>query len=210
MNQEKGILVVFSGFAGSGKGTIMKELMKRYPDTYALSVSATTRDPRPGEIEGREYFFKTEDEFLRLAHENQMLEFAQYVGHYYGTPRAYVEQKLEEGYDVILEIETQGALKVKELMPDTLLMFVTPPDADTVFNRLTGRGTEDTQTINRRMAKAYEESNIIGAYDYWVINDDLESCVEEVHAIIQNEHSRTCRKKEQIKCMKQQLSCYVK
>ncbi|SFP93326.1 guanylate kinase [Lachnospiraceae bacterium XBB1006] len=210
MNQNKGILVVFSGFAGSGKGTIMKELMKRYPETYALSVSATTRDPRPGEEEGREYFFKTEEEFLALAHENQMLEFAQYVGHYYGTPRAYVEQKLEEGYDVILEIETQGALKVKQLIPDALLMFVTPPDADTVFSRLTGRGTEDEKTIARRMAKAYDEADIMCSYDFWVINDDLDTCVSEVHSIIQNEHARTCRKKAQIKQMKQQLSSYVK
>ena len=119
MERRNGILVVFSGFAGSGKGTIMKELMKRYPERYALSVSATTRAPRPGEEEGVDYFFKTESEFLELVSSGQMLEYAHYVDNYYGTPKGYVERKLHEGYDVILEIETQGALKVKEMLPDT-------------------------------------------------------------------------------------------
>lgn len=209
MEKRKGILVVFSGFAGSGKGTIMKELLKRYPDTYALSVSCTTRNPRPGEEEGKDYFFKTEEEFLEMVGNGQMLEYAHYVGNYYGTPKGYVENMLNKGYDVILEIETHGALAVKEMLPDTLLMYVTPPDADTIYERLTGRATEDETTIARRMAKAYEEADIIEKYDYWVINDELDPCVEEVHNIITNEHQRVLRNKERLWVMKQQLSNYA-
>ena len=128
MNQ-KGILIVVSGFSGAGKGTLMKELLKRYEETYALSVSATTRNPREGEVDGREYFFKTTEEFEKMIAKEELIEYARYVENYYGTPRTYVEQQLEAGKDVILEIEIQGALKVKERFPDTLLLFVTPPSA---------------------------------------------------------------------------------
>lgn len=210
MNKKKGILVVFSGFAGSGKGTIMKELIARYPDEYALSVSATTRKPRPQEEEGREYFFKTKEEFEQLIREGKMLEYANYVGNYYGTPKDYVDQKLNEGYDVILEIETQGALKVKEMLPDTLLMFVTPPDADTLFARLTGRGTEDAATIDKRMNQANKEAEVMNLYDYLVINDTIEESVATVHSIISNEHARISRNDEKIEQLKQQLACYRK
>ncbi|MCR4956076.1 MAG: guanylate kinase [Lachnospiraceae bacterium] len=210
MNKRKGILVVFSGFAGSGKGTIMKELMNRYPENYALSISATTRNPRPGEEDGREYFFKTVEEFQELINKGEMLEYAQYVNNYYGTPKAYVESKLQEGYDVILEIETQGALKVKEMLPDTLLMFVTPPDAETLFRRLTGRGTEDEETIAKRMAQAAHESTLIPQYDYLVVNDELEACVNQVHSIIENEHCKTKHNKDNIDQLKDQLAFYSK
>ena len=128
MNQ-RGILIVVSGFSGAGKGTLMKELMKRYEETYALSVSATTRNPREGEVDGREYFFKTTEEFEKMIAKEELIEYARYVENYYGTPRTYVEQQLEAGKDVILEIEIQGALKVKERFPDTLLLFVPPPSA---------------------------------------------------------------------------------
>ena len=127
--REKGILIVVSGFSGSGKGTIMKELLKQY-DNYALSISATTRNPRPGEEDGREYFFKTVEDFEKMIAKEELIEYARYVDNYYGTPRAYVEEQLEAGKDVILEIEIQGALKVKEKFPDTLLLFVTPPSAE--------------------------------------------------------------------------------
>ena len=127
--REKGILIVVSGFSGSGKGTIMKELLKQY-DNYALSISATTRNPRPGEKDGREYFFKTVEDFEKMIAKEELIEYARYVDNYYGTPRAYVEEQLEAGKDVILEIEIQGALKVKEKFPDTLLLFVTPPSAE--------------------------------------------------------------------------------
>ena len=175
--KKKGILSVVSGFSGSGKGTIMKELLKNYKDQYALSISATTRKPRVGEVEGREYFFKTPEEFESMIENNQLIEYACYVGNYYGTPRAYVEEMLEKGKDVILEIEIQGALKVKEKFPDTLLLFISPPSAEVLKERLIGRGTEDMDTINKRLSRAFEESLGVENYDYFVINDDLATCV---------------------------------
>ena len=137
----KGILVVVSGFSGAGKGTVMKRLMEKYDD-YALSVSATTRKPRPGEEDGREYFFRTRDEFEKLIEEDALLEYARYVENYYGTPRSYVEEQLQAGRNVILEIEIQGAMKIKEKIPEALLVFVTPPTVEELERRLTGRGTE--------------------------------------------------------------------
>ena len=162
--KKKGILIVVSGFSGAGKGTLMNRLLKEYDD-YALSISATTRKPRAGEADGREYFFKTMEEFEKMIAEDALIEYARYVDNYYGTPKAYVEQKLEEGKDVILEIEIQGALKVKEKFPDTLLLFVTPPDANTLKNRLVGRGTETMDVIESRMKRAKEEAKGIENYD---------------------------------------------
>ena len=163
MNQ-RGILIVVSGFSGAGKGTLMKELMKRYEETYALSVSATTRNPREGEVDGREYFFKTTEEFEKMIAKEELIEYARYVENYYGTPRTYVEQQLEAGKDVILEIEIQGALKVKERFPDTLLLFVTPPSAKELRRRLVGRGTETMEVIESRLARAVEESEYMDQY----------------------------------------------
>ena len=150
---EKGIIVIISGFSGAGKGTVMKKLLSEYDD-YALSISATTRAPRPGEAEGREYFFKTVDEFKKMINKDELIEYAQFVGNYYGTPKAYVEQKLNEGKDVILEIDLQGAMIIKEKMPDVTLVFITPPSASELKNRLVGRGTEDMDTINARLKQA--------------------------------------------------------
>ena len=135
MSKKKGILIVVSGFSGAGKGTLMKRLLEDYDD-YALSVSATTRSPRPGEEDGREYFFKSVEEFEKMIAQDELIEYAKYVNNYYGTPKEYVMQQLEEGKDVILEIEIQGALKVKEKYPDTLLLFVTPPGARELKERL--------------------------------------------------------------------------
>ena len=151
--KDRGILIVVSGFSGSGKGTIMKELLKRY-DNYALSVSATTRAPREGEAEGREYFFKTVQDFEKMIAKEELIEYARYVDNYYGTPRAYVEEQISEGKDVILEIEIQGALKVKEKFPETVLLFVMPPSAAVLKERLAGRGTETEDVINFRMKRA--------------------------------------------------------
>ncbi len=190
MNKRKGILSVVSGFSGSGKGTIMKQLLKQYPDTYALSISATTRSPRSGEVHGREYFFVPQEEFEAMIENSALLEYAQYVNHYYGTPKDYVFQQLEAGKDVILEIEIQGALKVKEAYPDTLMLFVTPPDAKELKKRLTGRGTEDEATIASRLSRAWQEAQSVEQYDYLVVNDNLEECVQEVHGIIQSRHAR--------------------
>ncbi len=188
----KGILIVVSGFSGSGKGTIMKELMNQY-DNYALSISATTRNPREGEEDGREYFFKTTEEFEKMIAQEELIEYARYVNNYYGTPCAYVEEQLASGKDVILEIEIQGALAVKKKFPEALLLFVTPPSAEILKGRLVGRGTETQDVIDSRMQRAIEESVHMDAYDYLVVNDQLDDCVEKMHNIIQNEHLRSIR-----------------
>ena len=189
MNHQ-GILVVVSGFSGAGKGTLMKELLKRY-DNYALSISATTRAPREGETDGKEYFFVTKEQFEKMRDERKLIEYAQYVNNYYGTPKEFVEQKMAEGKDVILEIEIQGALKVKKRFPDALLLFVTPPSAEELRRRLVGRGTETLEVINARLARAAEEASGMEAYDYLLINDDLDRCVEEMHQLIQLQHRKT-------------------
>ena len=186
----QGNLVVVSGFSGAGKGTLMKELLKRY-DNYALSISATTRAPREGETDGKEYFFVTKEQFEKMRDERKLVEYAQYVNNYYGTPKEYVEQKMAEGKDVILEIEIQGALKVKKRFPDALLLFVTPPSAEELRRRLVGRGTETLEVINARLARAAEEASGMEAYDYLLINDDLDRCVEEMHQLIQLQHRKT-------------------
>ena len=186
---KKGSLVIISGFSGAGKGTVVKELMTRY-DCYALSVSATTREPREGEVNGREYFFKTKEEFEELIRQDALYEYACYVSNYYGTPKAYVQEQLAAGKDVILEIEVQGALKVKEKNPEALLLFVTPPSAEELRNRLLHRGTESEEVIRERMNRAAEESLLMDRYEYLVINDQLDDCVTEVHQLIQREHLR--------------------
>ena len=186
----KGILVVVSGFSGAGKGTLMKELLHRY-DNYALSVSATTRNPREGEEHGREYFFLTDGEFEKLIEEDQLIEYARYVNHYYGTPKEYVLEQMEAGKDVILEIEIQGALKVKEKFPDTLLLFVTPPSAEELRRRLINRGTETMEVIEARLKRAGEEAESMDGYDYLLVNDKLEDCVEDMHRLIQAQHLKT-------------------
>ena len=202
---EKGILIVVSGFSGSGKGTLMKELLTRYPDTYALSISATTRSPREGEVDGREYFFVSKDEFEKMIAKGELIEYAKYVENYYGTPRDYVEKKLDEGKDVILEIEIQGALNVKKMFPDTLLLFVTPPSAEELKKRLVGRGTETMDVIESRMDRACEEAEGMENYDYLIVNDDLDECVRQMHAVIQGEHLRSSRNREFIEEIREDL-----
>ena len=203
MNKE-GILIVVSGFSGAGKGTIMKALLERY-DNYALSISATTRNPRPGEEEGKAYFFKTTEEFEKMIAKDDLIEYAMYVGNYYGTPKAYVEEQLRAGKDVILEIEIQGALKVKEKFPNTLLLFVTPPSAEELRKRLEGRGTETQEVIDGRMKRAIDEAEYMDQYDYLVVNDELDVCVEEMHHLIQGEHERCFRNQTFIEHMKREL-----
>lgn len=188
----KGILIVVSGFSGAGKGTLMKALLERYTN-YALSISATTRSPRESEEEGISYFFKTKEQFEKMIAQEELIEYATYVGNYYGTPRAYVEKQLENGYDVILEIEMQGALKVKEQFPETLLLFVTPSSIADLKARLVGRGTESEEVIHSRLEQAKKEIEALPKYDYLIVNDDLDVCVEEMHRIIQGEHNRVMR-----------------
>ena len=203
MNQQ-GILVVVSGFSGAGKGTLMKELLKRY-DNYALSVSATTRQPREGEKDGEDYFFVNREYFQQMIEEGRLVEYAQYVNHYYGTPRDYVENKMAEGKDVILEIEIQGALKVKKRFPDALLIFVTPPSAGELRRRLVGRGTETIEVINARLRRAAEEASGMEAYDYLLINDEIDACVEQMHQLITLQHSKTCYHLDFLSRMREEL-----
>ena len=203
MNQQ-GILVVVSGFSGAGKGTLMKELLKRY-DNYALSVSATTRQPREGEKDGEDYFFVSREYFQQMIEDGRLVEYAQYVNHYYGTPRDYVEKKMAEGKDVILEIEIQGALKVKKRFPDALLIFVTPPSAGELRRRLVGRGTETIEVINARLRRAAEEASGMEAYDYLLINDEIDACVEQMHQLITLQHSKTCYHLDFLSRMREEL-----
>lgn len=207
--KNRGILIVVSGFAGTGKGTLMKKLLESY-DNYALSVSATTRAPRPGEEDGISYFFVTKDRFEQMISEDALLEYASYVGNYYGTPKSYVEEQLESGRDVILEIEIQGALKIKEKFSDALLLFVVPPSAAVLEERLTGRGTETPEVIAKRLSRAAEEAEGIEKYDYIVINDDLETCTEELHGMIRAAHFTPPRKIEFINKLRTELNAFVK
>ena len=201
----KGKLVIISGFSGAGKGTVMKSLVSTR-DNYALSVSATTRAPREGEVEGVSYFYKTIEEFEQMISENAFLEHACYVGNYYGTPKSFVEQKRNEGKDVLLEIEIQGAMKVKADNPDAVLIFITTKDAATLRARLIGRGTETQEVIDKRLARAAEEALGVEDYDYIVVNDILEDCVETVDRIVRSEHNRTSDKISIIEEIRQDLS----
>lgn len=189
--ENNGKLVVVSGFSGAGKGTLMKELLRQHENDYALSVSATTRDPRPGEEEGISYFFVTTEKFESMIANDELIEYAQYVSHYYGTPKSYVTEQLALGKNVILEIEIQGALKIKEKFPDAVLIFVTAPDAGELYNRLAGRGTETADVIAARLSRALEESSGIEKYDYLVVNDTIEKGAALIHQLICNEQANT-------------------
>lgn len=206
---EKGILIVISGFSGAGKGTIVKRLLQTY-DNYALSISMTTRGPREGERDGIEYFFTDKEHFEETIRQNGLIEYASYCGNYYGTPRAYVEEQLNAGKDVILEIEIQGARKIKEQFPESLLLFVTPPNAKELERRLVGRGTETEEVIRKRLARASEESQGIEAYDYIVINDKLDECVEELNQLVNAARRAPVRREAFIKEIRDELKEFAK
>ena len=208
MMHDKGLVIVLSGFSGAGKGTIMKHLLEAHPNDYNLSISATTRDMRAGEKDGREYFFKTREEFDSMIENHELLEYATFNGNSYGTPKAYVEKLIEEKKDVILEIEIQGALQVKEMYPDALLLFTMPPSAKELENRLVGRGTETPDVISQRLAISCKESQYMSKYDYLIINDSLERAVDQVHNIIQAEHFKVSRNTKAISEMKSQLKMF--
>ena len=201
--RKKGSLLVISGFSGVGKGTAAKRLVEKYG--YSLSVSATTRKPRTGEVDGREYFFKTEAEFKNLIDYNGFIEYARYVDNYYGTPRKFVEEELAAGHNVILEIEVQGAFNIKKQYDDALLIFITAPSAQAIRERLIGRGTESEEVIHKRLERAKEESMDMTKYDYIVINDDLEECVDRIHAIVQAKECLLANNMEFIKEKKKGL-----
>ncbi|MCR5755295.1 MAG: guanylate kinase [Acetatifactor sp.] len=208
-NGQKGILIVLSGFSGAGKGTVVKKLLQTH-DNYALSISMTTRQPREGEQDGVEYFFTDKEQFEKTIAEGGLIEYACYCGNYYGTPKAYVEEQLGAGKDVILEIEIQGALNIKKQFPESLLMFITPPSAVELERRLVGRGTETAEVIANRLSRASEESEGIEAYDYIVVNDDLEECVEEVHELVNASRRSPVRRKEFIKEIREELHSFTK
>lgn len=189
---DKGLLIVISGFSGAGKGTLIRRLMETH-DHYVLSVSMTTRAPREGEENGREYFFTDEAHFREMIDRNGFLEHAVYSGNHYGTPRAYVEERLSAGMDVLLEIEVQGALQIRERFPEALLIYVVTPTVADLRARLEGRGTETPEAIARRLRRAADEADALDAYEYIVINDDASRCAEEIHGIVQGARRATGR-----------------
>lgn len=180
----RGKLLVISGPSGCGKGTTVAELIK--DESFALSVSATTRNPREGEVDGVSYFFKTKEEFKQLIADNKFIEYACYCGNYYGTPADYVEQQLNNGKNVILEIEVQGAAKIKEKLPEAAMIFLLPPSLDELEKRLVGRGTEDAASIARRLARAKEELSFITNYEYFVVNETVDATVESIKNIVKS------------------------
>ncbi len=196
---------MISGFAGSGKGTVVKQILADRPDRCSLSTSVTTRSPRPGEEEGVAYFFRTKEEFERMIERSELIEYARYVDNYYGTPKAWVEQKMKEGIDVILEIEIQGAMNIKKMYPDAILIFLMPPGADELQRRLVGRGTEDAATVRARLARACEEAEGIGNYDYLVVNDEVQACADRIGQIADAERLKVSRQAERIRDMRQGL-----
>lgn len=204
MNRE-GILVVISGFAGTGKGTVVKGLLEKY-DNFALSVSMTTRQPRPGEENGKSYFFVNKETFEKTIEEGGLIEHACYCDNYYGTPKSYVEEQLKAGKDVILEIEIQGALNIKKQFPTALLLFIMPPSAEELKRRLVGRGTETPEVIDKRMRRAAEEAEGIDNYDYIVINDKVDQCVADTYSIIEAAHMRPKRNINFINKIKHELN----
>lgn len=190
---ERGLLIVFSGPSGVGKGTVRAAIFESSQHQFDYSVSMTTRQQRPGEVDGKDYFFTTREAFEEKIISGQMLEYAEYVGNYYGTPLEYVNQTLDQGKDVFLEIEVQGALQVKEKVPDGVFIFLTPPDLDELRGRLSGRGTDSLAVINERMEKAREEIKLMSEYDYAVVNDEVHLAVERVKKIVEAEHFRVDR-----------------
>ncbi|MCZ8520206.1 MULTISPECIES: guanylate kinase [Paenibacillus] len=189
---DKGILIVLSGPSGVGKGTVCKALRECAPD-IVYSVSATTRSPREGEVDGVNYFFKSREQFQQLIEQDQVLEWAEYVGNYYGTPRKFVEDTLNSGKDIILEIEVQGALKVKQKFPEGVFLFLLPPSLTELESRIVGRGTETEEVIRSRMSVAVDEIAMMEHYDYAIVNDQVDHACSQIRSILTAEHCRKDR-----------------
>jgi guanylate kinase len=200
---EEGLVIVISGPSGAGKGTICKEIVKRKKDLI-ISVSATTRSPRKKEIEGKNYYFYTEETFKEKIEKNDFLEYAKVYGNYYGTPKSKVIEEIKKGKNVILEIDIQGALQIKESYPKGIFIFVMPPSMEELKNRITSRGTDSKEVILKRMECAYHELNYAFKYDYVIINDDLEEAVKVVDSILIAENHRAVRKKDIIEKIKEE------
>lgn len=190
---ERGLLIVFSGPSGVGKGTVRQEIFSTPDHKFEYSVSMTTRAQRPGEVDGKDYFFRSREEFEELIRKGQMLEYAEYVGNYYGTPLTYVNETLDKGIDVFLEIEVQGALQVKKKVPDAVFIFLTPPDLNELQERLIGRGTDSEEVIAKRIERAREEIALMSEYDYAIVNDEVPLAAERVKRVIEAEHFRVDR-----------------
>ena len=193
------MLVIISGPSGSGKGTVVKKLNRQ---DFALSISMTTREPRPGEIPGKDYFFCTKEEFIKARDSGRLLEHAEFVGNMYGTPKQYVEEQIEQGRAVILEIDVEGALQIKEKFKDSISIFLMPPSFKELANRLINRKTEDVDTILRRIRRAHSEIEYIHRYDYLVVNDEIENTVSRLHTIIDSEYLKPHRNEEYIASIK--------
>lgn len=189
----RGLLIVLSGPSGVGKGTVRKALFEKQSHKLNYSVSMTTRKPREGEVEGEDYFFVSREEFKRYIEEDKMLEWAEFVGNYYGTPKEHVEELLDSGKEVVLEIEVEGALQVRSKMPEAVFIFIVPPDKETLYTRLRSRGTEPKELIDQRIAKADREFVLAHKYDYIVVNDDVDKAARRIISIIKAEHSKTER-----------------
>ena len=190
---ERGLLVIMSGPSGVGKGTIRKALFEIPDSNFCYSVSMTTRKPREGEVDGQDYFFVSREEFEKRIKENGFLEYAEFVGEYYGTPLDYINQKMSEGKEVIVEIEVQGALQVHERLPEAVFVFIVPPSRKALAERLKNRGTESKEKINKRITKAESEYSLAYKYDYIVVNDEVYNAADRIYAIIRAEHAKTER-----------------
>ena len=190
---KRGLLIVLSGPSGVGKGTFRAAIFSKGEKKFVYSISAKTRLPRTGETDGVDYFFKTREEFEQMIQNKQLLEYAEYVGNYYGTPLEYVENTLAKGKDVFLEIDVQGAIQVRDLMPDGVFIFLTPPDLNELESRIVNRGTDSDEVIAKRMKTAREELELMKYYDYSVVNDTVDNAVQKIEAIIQTEHLRIVR-----------------
>ena len=202
---KRGLLIVLSGPSGVGKGTVRAAIFSKGEQKFVYSISATTRLPRTGETDGIDYFFKTREEFEQMIQNKQLLEYAEYVGNYYGTPLEYVENTLAKGKDVFLEIDVQGAIQVRELMPDGVFIFLTPPDLNELESRIVNRGTDSDEVIAKRMKTAREELELMKYYDYSVVNDTVDNAVQKIEAIIQTEHLRIVRNLDTIQELKEIL-----
>ncbi|MBQ6469561.1 MAG: guanylate kinase [Lachnospiraceae bacterium] len=192
MTDQKGILFVLSGFSGAGKGTIMQSFFEQY-EGFVLTISATSREPRENEEHGVHYFFVTREEFEDRIRNGNLIEYTEYQGNYYGTPRDFVVSNLEKGLDVFLEIEVEGAENIRKQYPDAVTIFVTTPTPQELQRRLRGRGTNTEEQIRGRLKRAVEEATLVDNYDYLLINDDLDECVRTLHAITQSEHRKQNR-----------------
>lgn len=191
--EDQGLLIVLSGPSGVGKGTVRKHLFEHYNNDFDFSISMTTREQRVGEVDGVDYFFRTKEQFEEYIKEGKLLEYANYVGNYYGTPIDYVRQTMNEGRDVFLEIEVQGALKVKKRMPEGIFIFLSPPDLEELEWRIENRGTDTPEVIEQRMEKAREELKLIKYYDYVVENDSVDAAARKIRSIIESEHLKVER-----------------